>query len=103
MAQIQMQVEQTKLQLEQMRFELEKQKAEFEMKKLGMEFQMDVQNKKMEQQAGMESMQLDRIKQREKISSDMRMMQHKENLAKKGAVDGSNKRGVRSVEGKPSN
>ncbi len=98
MAQIQMQVEQTKLQLEQMRFELEKQKAEFEMKKLGMEFQMDVQNKKMEQQAGMESMQLDRIKQREKISSDMRMMQHKENLAKKGAVNGGNTGRVPAVE-----
>ena len=103
MAQIQMQVEQTKLQIEQMKFELEKQKAQFEMQKLGMEMNMDQQSMQMKQQGEVQKMQFDQVKGQAKMESDLRMMDHKEKLAKRGESSGNKQGRVSTVEGKSGN
>lgn len=103
MASMKLQAEQAKLEIEKLRFELEKQKAQFEMKRLGMEMNMEQHSMQMQHQSDMESMQMDRAKAQAKMDSDIRMLDHKEALAKKGIANGNNERGVPPVEGKSSN
>jgi chaperonin GroES len=104
LAQIKVQVEQAKLQIEQMKLELEKQKAQFELQKMGMEMDLTQQSMQLDHQSEMHKMQMGQMKDQAKMESDLRMMDHKEKLAKRGANTDGNKQGrVPAVERKSSN